>query len=562
MESNLYMQLIEISCQLYFDQYSPAEAFTCDEQKLWDRRKKVLVAANYLMPKLLDRVNGRATSENTHRTDAWKPGAPEWLLSSQLVLGDYVSNNAQWENTLPNPVYPNSGPAHMRFANNFEDDEMADGRKVATDNVERCTEEFRVEFLDTNELIFEKQQLEEQLIQKGFQCLATVDSPTEKGWLIKIFVHQTTRSVIFLHKPLGIGMDSRKFVPLESSLTRLEGAELMRLLLKGLETGQESFAMGDLPQHDAIFAGYVLESATRYFHQNKRLGCAAARDVLTDERINALVQNALKKRNGEIQGICRNARAKHRRVDPNVARAVERYVIVRAINLLSFHGLDPELSEGFEISQDLIDRQSLKSICTMIDERFSDDTDPRAKSARWNCFVQKIVTKELEDQVQAIRNDGLKKTVGNHLPRPAFDVEENDDVLAEFYGGKPFFMRAGTPADEDEAASIPDFGEIETGLGGDLSKVTDFITTLLSEGVEERLKNRKYKNQGQKTSHKRAKAPPSAALRPVRLLKVFVDLGGAVLKQGHPRGLKNCSIDPVPVGRIWYLCRILPLQKK
>ena len=60
MEHNLYMQMLEISCQLYFGQVVPVEAFTCDEKKLLKRRQKVAAVVNYLLPNLFDllKANG------------------------------------------------------------------------------------------------------------------------------------------------------------------------------------------------------------------------------------------------------------------------------------------------------------------------------------------------------------------------------------------------------------------------------------------------------------------------------------------------------------------------
>ena len=121
--------------------------------------------------------------------------------------------------------------------------------------------------------------------------------------LAKMFVNTDAGAIIILHRPWGIGIDSRNHVSIEDSILRLLLAEIIRgVVLKttrvpaiGLvpTVEEEDDPEHGVNPHAAVIAAYFIEVARRGNHVDKRISSACARDAITDHGVLACRQNNL-----------------------------------------------------------------------------------------------------------------------------------------------------------------------------------------------------------------------------------------------------------------------------
>lgn len=120
--------------------------------------------------------------------------------------------------------------------------------------------------------------------------------------LAKIFVNANAGAIIMLHRPFGIGIDSRDFISIVLCILRCLLAEILRRIVMEMTrvpaiglvpTNEEDDDEIGVHPYAAVTATYFLEASRHGLHLDKRICGAEARDAITCRSIMACLRNNL-----------------------------------------------------------------------------------------------------------------------------------------------------------------------------------------------------------------------------------------------------------------------------
>lgn len=283
--------------------------------------------------------------------------------------------------------------------------------------------------------------------------------------LAKIFVNTDAGAIIILHRPWGIGIDSRNYVSIEDSILRLLLAEIIRgVVFKttrvpaiGLVPTAEE---GDDPKHGvnphaAITAAYFLEVARRGNHVDKKIAAACARDAITDHATLACVRNNLPRHSshpdyptGEVgRNVWREERGGGQRIRLT-DRENSNTIIWRLRSILSFR--DSELHAKSEAEVLAAVEEFLKE-----DDR-ADGTYRYRRSSLLKSFSVESRTHDfLSNNWNATRHNAGNATATGHTAEELDEYEVEFQRLLQLQESKQVFLiRENNASSQDPSEAV------------------------------------------------------------------------------------------------------------
>lgn len=285
------------------------------------------------------------------------------------------------------------------------------------------------------------------------------------GGELYVFVHPETGGVVLLHSALSKAGDSREkgvngdfTIPMEQMCLRSMTAAVIQGVMRRFM--QKSKLPRDAPFENILLAYYNQEATVLGWHQSRRIAACAFRDRITPETVNAFKKSRLaKSSNDEDCPLFRNLRSVYygnidRCKDLMSDRPVDRFVIDRAVNVLSF-AEDPS---------------KLTSTVTTINKIFGNDDNLRNK--RWEMLFDRFevptspACKKLLRQIRATR-DSMLKNLSNREERRGQIREDLVRNKKELNEKIPLILKSKTKqfwvreykADAEELEIVPQFDD-------------------------------------------------------------------------------------------------------
>ena len=280
-----YYQLLEIALQYEYNQASPAEAFSFDEDEYKCRVDNVDMIVTK-MESLFSKYKGK----NIRFLENWNTGANAEQFSSQICMTEYAADGSPWKDTLPEAVFPNAKTREETYSEEFEDDALTKGRETFHEEVKNNKINKGILCTTHQKQLFKgKDGLHRELVEWGYHPTCYI---MEEDLII--YVDEDEESMIPVYAPLGVGIDARETTDLLKSIRRLQLGEVLHRFVLFLNNKEHTVG-----QANAIDAGFVLESCIRFNHQGKRQACAITRDAITPEEAYPCIKNGLAKSKGK-----------------------------------------------------------------------------------------------------------------------------------------------------------------------------------------------------------------------------------------------------------------------
>ena len=447
------LHLAEIGTQLYAGVGVVAEFVGCDGDGILARQERVVDAAQHLIP-LVAAFRGRPRS----MMSSWNTGGKkENRLESTVVANEYIlaDDKDEWEDAIVNHPFPHATTTDEIFYDDFDDDTVMTGIDNVVQKIRTNKKNRGFLALDSQEsVLFKGNALDTFLVGEGYEMVARVF-----GTELILYICGADASAVLVNRPFGYAIDSREVVAMQRSLLRFMSIEVCALVVRYLQGEELDFVLAD--RHNAITASSLFEMTARFFHLNKFIACAVARDIVTADAVFACKQNNL----GKCAAACLVSRRGRRALqmedgtidketakkggykDPDALRPVDSFVIRQGKNLLSY-STDETILERTKAVQALF---------------AAGGHDPGTVSKRWGYLLTDWLVdgSAFKKAVVAARDESVKSNGGNTQSRIDFDEAENDDDFDKMRALKPgerFWVReerAKTPAEKKRDPKIP-----------------------------------------------------------------------------------------------------------
>mmetsp|Transcript_3925 Transcript_3925/g.9225 ORF Transcript_3925/g.9225 Transcript_3925/m.9225 type:complete len:657 (+) Transcript_3925:3-1973(+) len=439
----IVMSILETGIQKFFGhEPGPSEAFMFDEAVFGERKAyvddtssavvRLLVGLGVSSEPASTAMDSWATAYDDVLVKNWdeeKDGPVPTLLSSQIVGSEYVSGEAH-EDSIEYPANPGATDRDLAFSTKeYTSYDKARGRLQVRMWILRVRRLGGVHLLDYNcDPLFPDDKLERVLADEfGYVHVATVGSGE-----IKVFFNDSFKSAILLHRPYGIGGDSRDFVTIKRCIRRLVTIEILRRVVDQLSDVPPPGRPETAP-YAAIIATYISEGCRTGIHIPKRREQVLKREVLTSPSINACkITNLARHDPDPSYPVSRRVRAALReRHVPLSDMRINHHIIQDALRMLSF--IDDDENDADE----MLDR---------IGEWFAKDrTKKAAIRKRWKSLLKacpqnsKIRTIVDSYHKRTRNNAGNKNATG----KPEAQLKKCDDdmerILNELYPSQKWF---------------------------------------------------------------------------------------------------------------------------
>lgn len=265
---------------------------------------------------------------------SWKTGAKEGKQSSYITAAEYVMGKiGTWVNVLDEAAIQDATTTEEIFNNsNYTPEQIAEGIERVLDFIRRGIRENLIIFLDRNEdPLFPNGKLKKKILpDMGFYPIARVF-----GDRAIFFVHETSRCLAVLKRPLGKAGESRNKCPVHDSIFCAMTIEVLKHIVAYLN--DEPIETLETSESNALVGAYMYEKTIHGDHLGKRIASAMLRHALNlHGGTNSCIDNDLAKtpnvKNYPISDCARNVA---RGFVKSTERPVEHYIIDDALNILS-----------------------------------------------------------------------------------------------------------------------------------------------------------------------------------------------------------------------------------
>ena len=339
---------------------------------------------------------------------------------------------------------------------------------------------------DYNNFLFPDDQLEAILCALDYVEICIIMSG-----LAKIFINYDAGAVIILHRPWGIGIDSRDHVSIEDSILRLLLAEIIRRVVLRT-TRVPPIGLPQTIENGAITAAYFFEMARRGYHVPKKIAAPCARDCITDHETLACVQNNLSRHSSDPDfptGHVGRAAWREKNGGQRVRMGVRPKLTDRENNAIIILRLRAALS----FLKSKLHAESESSVLESIEEFIKEDD--RADSTyryRWNSLLKSFpvgseMHRVIDNHIKGTRNNsGNAGATGKTNEEQAVYDGDFPRLLALHKSEQVFMMRNDTQAPEIPPQSVQERAKKEGWV-----VLTNFSYVVSS--VKNRLKTRPHR---------------------------------------------------------------------
>lgn len=325
--------------------------------------------------------------------------------------------------------------------------EILFGRSRVREWIRRAIQNGGIHLLDYNCLLFPDDELESVLEKHSFIHIATI-ARTSTMALAKIFHHFESGTAILLHRPFGVGADSRMpFKRIRICILRLILVEILRKVVHQTS----GVTPDDLPltvQDACVITGYFSEACGFGIHIDRKVEQAIKRDVITSPNIRACEFNNLSRGSSDpLAPVGQRAKQRIRRNDQagldHDVQFLDRFIVsVEAVNMMSMlQAADDSTSKSMEDVFELLRR---------------DGKDEYARrNALESCFFDGSKTqKAIKDHRVAVGNNSGNPNARGHTAAELRQCSIDLAVVVKMDLGTPFWVPCSNAAKKVTPSSI------------------------------------------------------------------------------------------------------------